>query len=62
MEFKELPREVQKYILSCTTLMHEIEEQIEDDLIQDGYTKKLIKVCNIRYDEMKKELDFIDND
>lgn len=57
MIFKELPREVQKYILSCTRLIDVLEEEEQDD-----YVKKLIKICNIRYDEMKKELDFIDND
>ena len=57
MIFKELPREVQKYILSCTQLIDVLEEEEQDD-----YIKKLIKICNIRYDKMKKELDFIDND
>ena len=62
MRFKELPREVQKYIYTCTQLINEIEQGIEDDLIQDDYTKKIIELCNINYTEMKRALDFIDND
>lgn len=57
MKFKELPKEVQNYVLSCTILIDKLEMSFQEGLIQDNYNiKKRIELCDEKFNKMKKTL------
>ncbi|MBC2581356.1 hypothetical protein [Clostridium sp. DJ247] len=57
MKFKELPKEVQNYVLSCTILIDKLEMSFQDGLIQDNYNiEKRIELCSEKFNKMKNTL------
>ena len=57
MKFKDLPIEVQNYILSTALLMEKVEIWIDDDLVQDYISiQQRVDVCYEKYEKMLKIL------
>jgi hypothetical protein len=57
MKFKDLPIEVQNYILATALLMEKVEIWIDDELVQDYETiQQRVDVCYEKYEKMLKVL------